>query len=71
MLIKLQSGFLATTICFGVAALTMLALRFSLIWENRRRDELQRASAGLQDEQYQHEISDETDGRNLSFRYVY
>ncbi|KAK7413282.1 hypothetical protein QQX98_007870 [Neonectria punicea] len=64
------SGFLATTICFGVAILTMLTLRFTLISENRRRDRLRQASAPM-DEADQPEISDETDRRNLNFRYVY
>ncbi|KPM45168.1 hypothetical protein AK830_g1341 [Neonectria ditissima] len=65
-----SSGFLATTICFGVATLTMLALRFSLILENRRRDGLQQAHAPIEDAG-RVEISDETDGRNPNFRYVY
>ncbi|KAF5008114.1 hypothetical protein FDECE_5598 [Fusarium decemcellulare] len=66
-----SSGFLATTICFGIAALTMLALRFTLIRENHRRARLQQTSAPLQDDPDQLEISDETDRRNLNFRYVY
>ncbi|KAH6975159.1 major facilitator superfamily domain-containing protein [Ilyonectria sp. MPI-CAGE-AT-0026] len=65
------SGFLATTICFGIASLTMLVLRVSLILENRRRDKLQENDASLQDGSEGNEISDETDGRNLNFRYVY
>lgn len=49
----------------------MLVLRVSLILENRRRDRLQQTSASLQDGPEGNEISDETDGRNLNFRYVY
>ncbi|KAH7129205.1 major facilitator superfamily domain-containing protein [Dactylonectria macrodidyma] len=64
------SGFLATTICFGIATVTMLVLRVSLIMENRRRDRLQESSASTQYQQ-DDEISDETDGKNMNFRYVY
>ncbi|KAH7139890.1 major facilitator superfamily domain-containing protein [Dactylonectria estremocensis] len=65
-----ESGFLATTICFGIATVTMMVLRVSLIMENRRRDRLQESSASAQHQQ-DDEISDETDGKNLNFRYVY
>jgi hypothetical protein len=66
-----QSGFLATTICFGISTLTMLALRFTIIRENKRRDALQQNSAVVQDESDHLEISDITDRKNLNFRYVY
>ncbi|KAM5343629.1 hypothetical protein ACJ41O_012166 [Fusarium nematophilum] len=65
------SGFLATTICFGIATITMLVLRFTLIFENRRRDQLQQTSISLEREPEQLELSDETDRRNMNFRYVY
>ncbi|KAF5002741.1 hypothetical protein FGRMN_138 [Fusarium graminum] len=66
-----SSGFLATTICFGVSTLTMLVLRFTLIRENKRRDALQQGSTSVHDENEHLEISDVTDRKNLNFRYVY
>ncbi|KAF4966415.1 hypothetical protein FSARC_5890 [Fusarium sarcochroum] len=66
-----SSGFLATSICFGVSTVTMLVLRFTLIRENHRRDKLQQTSTSLRDETEQLEISDTTDRKNLDFRYVY
>ncbi|RSM19572.1 hypothetical protein CDV31_001459 [Fusarium ambrosium] len=63
------SGFLATTICFGISTLTMLVLRFTLIMENKRRDKLQQTSISLPPEQL--ELSDKTDRQNLNFRYLY
>ncbi|KAH7245288.1 major facilitator superfamily domain-containing protein [Fusarium tricinctum] len=66
-----SSGFLATTICFGVSTLTMLVLRFTLIRENKRRDELQQINASAHNEDEHLEISDVTDRKNLNFRYVY
>ncbi|KAI6758300.1 hypothetical protein HG530_010540 [Fusarium avenaceum] len=66
-----SSGFLATTICFGVSTLTMLVLRLTLIRENKRRDELQQTNASAHDENGHLEISDVTDRKNLNFRYVY
>ncbi|KAF4338412.1 allantoate permease [Fusarium beomiforme] len=65
------SGFLATSICFGISTVTMIVLRFVLIAENKRRDKLQQTSSGLRDENEQLEISDVTDRKNLNFRYVY
>ncbi|KAF5228976.1 hypothetical protein FAUST_10706 [Fusarium austroamericanum] len=66
-----SSGFLATTICFGVSTLTMLLLRFTIIRENKRRDKLQQNSVGVHEERYHLELSDITDRKNLNFRYVY
>ncbi|CVL07444.1 related to allantoate permease [Fusarium mangiferae] len=66
-----SSGFLATTICFGISTVTMIVLRFVLIAENKRRDELQQTSSGLEDDTEHLEISDVTDRKNLNFRYVY
>ena len=71
VLTYLQSGFLATTICFGISTLTMLALRFTIIHENKRRDKLQQNSAVVRDEGDHLEISDVTDRKNPNFRYVY
>ncbi|KAF4959442.1 hypothetical protein FGADI_1663 [Fusarium gaditjirri] len=65
------SGFLATSICFGVSIIVMIVLRFVLIAENKRRDKLQETSSGLPDGTEYLEISDVTDRKNLSFRYVY
>ncbi|CAF3659050.1 hypothetical protein FGSG_03855 [Fusarium graminearum PH-1] len=66
-----SSGFLATTICFGVSTLTMLLLRFTIIRENKRRDKLQQNSVGVHEERDHLELSDITDRKNLNFRYVY
>ena len=71
ILTYLQSGFLATTICFGISTLTMLALRFTIIRENKRRDKLQQNSPVVQNDGDHLEISDVTDRKNLNFRYVY
>lgn len=68
---ELQSGFLATTICFGVSTLTMLVLRFTIIRENKRRDKLQQGPSDPVDDRDQLELSDVTDRKNLNFRYVY
>lgn len=47
----------------------MLALRLSLIMENRRRDGLQQPTVLCEGELL--ELSDETDQKNPNFRYVY
>ncbi|KAJ5595784.1 hypothetical protein N7450_002242 [Penicillium hetheringtonii] len=64
------SGFLAMLICFGVAFVIPIALRFYLIWENRRRDRL-----GLVDDNSFENLDatflDKTDKELLHFRYVY
>lgn len=49
----------------------MLVLRLTLVAENRRRDRLQQTAISLDAETHRLEISDETDGQNLTFRYVY
>lgn len=57
-------------ICFGVAFVIPIALRFYLIWENRRRDRL-----GLVDDNSFENLDatflDKTDKELLHFRYVY
>lgn len=70
LIIPFKSGFLATTICFGIATVIMLILRANLIRENRRRDKLQQSNF-TPEESGPLEISDETDSCNMNFRYVY
>ncbi|RDW86041.1 uncharacterized protein DSM5745_02683 [Aspergillus mulundensis] len=70
------SGFLAMLICFGISLVISLALRFYLIWENRRRDRLGLGDAegenGDEDEAVlDAAVLDKTDKELLRFRYVY
>lgn len=64
-----QSGFLATTICFGLAVCLIGALRVVLARENARRDQLQKVgSVNARSDVL--ELTDRTDKENLDFRYV-
>ncbi|KIV90724.1 hypothetical protein PV10_05350 [Exophiala mesophila] len=67
------SGFLATTICFAMAALLMGTLRVLYTCENRRRDRLQteggRHDQGVEAAE-QLSLTNQTDKENLGFRYV-
>jgi hypothetical protein len=71
-----QSGFEGTTICFSLAFLLILALRFTLMLENKKRDKLA-AAAPMQSEEQRRasvieklSLLDRTDGENKDFRYV-
>ncbi|KAF5023413.1 hypothetical protein F66182_4513 [Fusarium sp. NRRL 66182] len=61
-----SSGFLATSICFGVSTLIMLLLRYTILLENRRRDKLQQTNSPPRDEGEQLEISDFAKGTEVT-----
>ncbi|KAL3472533.1 major facilitator superfamily domain-containing protein [Aspergillus californicus] len=65
------SGFLAMLICFGVCLLISVALRYYLIWENRRRDRLGYVDSGDSFEDLDAAVLDKTDKELVQFRYVY
>ncbi|OJJ07771.1 hypothetical protein ASPVEDRAFT_374466 [Aspergillus versicolor CBS 583.65] len=65
------SGFLAMMICFAVGFVIPLALRYYLIWENRRRDRLAPVEDGISAEDLDAAVLDKTDKEILQFRYVY
>lgn len=65
------SGFLAMLICFGATLVISLALRFYLIWENRRRDRVGHVNGGDSAENLDAVALDKTDKELLEFRYVY
>lgn len=64
-----QSGFLGTGICFGIATVAMVTLRFVIIFENKRRDKVQGEAPAQHYED--RSINDLTDKENLNFRYLY
>ncbi|GKT86067.1 major facilitator superfamily transporter [Colletotrichum tofieldiae] len=65
------SGFLAMLICYGVGVLTCFILRYYLIWENKRRDNLGDVlNAGIGDH-VPLNLMDKTDKEIPQFRYVY
>lgn len=58
--------------CYSLLVLILLFLRWYLVHQNKKRDEL--AAAGIHeamDEQYVHAFEDLTDKENPNFRYVY
>ncbi|KAI2624218.1 MFS general substrate transporter [Hypoxylon sp. NC1633] len=64
-----QSAFLASFICFALCILFSLALRYYLIWENKRRDRMSLAEGELSDPE--NEFLDLTDKQQKAvFRYV-
>jgi len=66
------SGFLSMIICFGAALVLSIALRFYLIWENKRRDNKTGAVVDLAEDQIGvMNLADATDKEIASFRYVY
>ncbi|KAL4875013.1 major facilitator superfamily domain-containing protein [Aspergillus karnatakaensis] len=65
------SGFLAMLICFAVSFVVSLALRYYLIWENRRRDRLGNVNADTAVEDLDAAVLDKTDMEITQFRYVY
>jgi len=59
-------------ICFGVALVLCVILRFFLIWENRSRDRKTGPVEHLtEDEVGVVNMADSTDKEMVSFRYVY
>lgn len=68
-LTDIQSGFLATIICFAMAVLFITTLRVLLARENARRDSMQMDGSNQPTFDIL-EIHDRTDKTNLNFRYV-
>jgi hypothetical protein len=67
-----SSGFLAMMICYSVAFSSCFALRFYLVWENKRRDRLASiAGEGFEEEKMVVNMADKTDKEMGKFRYVY
>ncbi|KAF3765194.1 MFS general substrate transporter [Cryphonectria parasitica EP155] len=58
--------------CYSLLVIDILALRWYLTWQNKKRDQL--AAQGVReahDESYLHAFEDYTDKENPNFRYVY
>ncbi|PMD46859.1 MFS general substrate transporter [Hyaloscypha variabilis F] len=65
-------AFTVHLVCYSLLVLVILFLRWHLLRQNRKKDEL--AQAGIQearDEQYIHAFEDLTDRENPNFRYVF
>lgn len=58
-------------ICFGVSFVIPIALRFYLVWENRRRDRIGQGTVGDSLEDMDAAFLDKTDKELSHFRYVY
>lgn len=69
MLTWLQSGFLATTICFAMAVILVLSLRFVMMRENERREKTSSGQIVTEDNDNL-ALTDQTDKENLKFRYL-
>ncbi|RBQ75464.1 hypothetical protein FVER14953_12991 [Fusarium verticillioides] len=63
-----KSGFLAVMICLAVSAVLCIALRFYLIWENKKRDD---AGDAIEVPVEGINLSDKTDREIPQFRYIY
>ncbi|KAM0470567.1 hypothetical protein ACHAPX_009830 [Trichoderma viride] len=58
--------------CYTLLVIVIISLRFYLVWENKKRDNL--AAAGVyqaRDERMLHAWEDLTDKENVNFRYVF
>lgn len=65
-------AFTVHLVCYGLLVLVILFLRWHLLRQNRKKDEL--AQAGIQeamDDNYTHAFEDLTDRENPNFRYVF
>jgi hypothetical protein len=58
-------------ICYGISLVLSFALRYYLIWENRRRDRLGLGVSEDGIEEFDAASLDKTDKEILRFRYVY
>ncbi|XWW94937.1 hypothetical protein V2A60_002887 [Cordyceps javanica] len=67
---KYTSGFLAMLICFAGGIVLCIALRFYLVWENRRRDKAAGTAVHFVDTEAIN-LADLTDKEIPEFRYVY
>lgn len=66
------SGFLSMIICFGAALILSIVLRFTYIWENRRRDAKTGGMVEVTGDQIETmNLADSTDKEMENFRYVY
>lgn len=63
----IQSGFLATTVCFALAVVLISTLRLVMMRENARRDQI---SGGATVTVGSLTLTDQTDKENLNFRYL-
>ncbi|KAG5815079.1 hypothetical protein H9Q74_010630 [Fusarium xylarioides] len=63
-----KSGFLAVMICLAISAVLCIALRFYLIWENKKRDD---AGDAIEGSLEGINLSDKTDREIPQFRYIY
>lgn len=59
------------TVCLGILLILPIALRFGLIWENRRRDRHGLVDVGRSFQDLDAADLDKTDKELLQFRYVY
>ncbi|KAJ5666558.1 hypothetical protein N7462_010967 [Penicillium macrosclerotiorum] len=64
---RYKSGFLAIIICFAISTVTILVLRYLLIFENNKRD---RTSVPVEQRE-ELRLADLTDIENKNFRYAY
>ncbi|KAJ5882269.1 uncharacterized protein N7529_000941 [Penicillium soppii] len=65
---RYKSGFLAIIICFAISTVTILVLRYLLIFENNKRD---RTSVPVEQREEELRLADLTDIENKNFRYAY
>ncbi|KAF2117614.1 major facilitator superfamily domain-containing protein [Lophiotrema nucula] len=65
------SGFLSMMVCYGFAFVACFALRFYLVWENRRRDRTSSREVLSEEEEVNVNLADMTDKEMVRFRYVY
>lgn len=58
--------------CYSAMTACVIFLRFHLIRQNRKKDEILRTQdVDLADPNLVHAFDDQTDGENLNFRYMY
>ncbi|KAH6639817.1 major facilitator superfamily domain-containing protein [Boeremia exigua] len=65
------SGFLAMMVCCGAAFVLCFALRFYLVWENKKRDRETGLEGISADDAADMNFADMTDKEMRNFRYVY
>jgi hypothetical protein len=70
--INLQTGFTATSTCFGIAILLMMVLIVLVRFENSRRDRVHGFTEDAVTNEHEGHVleNDLTDGNNPNFRYV-
>ncbi|CAI6098830.1 unnamed protein product [Clonostachys chloroleuca] len=65
-----QSGFFSLMVCFAIATAACLALRFYLVFENRRQDRAGFDDSILPSDALDINMMDKTDKEIKQFRYV-